>query len=527
MRLLLCLVLSFACACSAAAPAFQPGLAPGPMPVGLKVVHQYDFSRDFQGGIDPVTGRPIEGEPSRPVQTLVWYPAGSATSGAAMRYGDYLQLTGTELRFERTAAEARAAADAFIRGEYVSESGPEQARQVLEAPVRARRDAAASKGRFPVVIYAPSLSAPAAENSDLCEYLASHGYIVIASPSVGRRSRAMPIDLDGAQTQADDIAFLVAYARTLPYADSSRIAIAGYSWGGLANLLAASRDSRIKALVTLDGSVRSYPELVTAAKYVTPERATAPMLFVAGRPAAAEDLAGSGKSAGSFLDEMKHADFYKLTMFPMEHFAFSSTYLRFASQARFNQYARPEVNRAYGWTLNYVRRFLDAYLKDDRAARAVLDAPLSAQGIPAHAATMEVRLAAAAPPSRERLAAALARQDFRDALAVYRAMYGKADQPGLPESELNAWGYALLQGGEAGPARAIFTLATELYPASANAHDSLAEACERSGDKAGAIRHYRRASALAPNSENARKRLQALGAADVPSDSAARPDQAS
>ncbi|WP_374011325.1 tetratricopeptide repeat protein [Massilia sp. Se16.2.3] len=41
----------------------------------------------------------------------------------------------------------------------------------------------------------------------------------------------------------------------------------------------------------------------------------------------------------------------------------------------------------------------------------------------------------------------------------------------------------------------------------------MAEACERSGDQAGAIRHYRRALELAPGSANARKRLEALGGA--------------
>ena len=32
-----------------------------------------------------------------------------------------------------------------------------------------------------MAIYAPSFAAPAHENLDLCEYLASHGYVVIAS----------------------------------------------------------------------------------------------------------------------------------------------------------------------------------------------------------------------------------------------------------------------------------------------------------------------------------------------------------
>lgn len=510
MRLILTIALFCASIPSHAASGFEFPLAPGPIPVGFQIVHQYDFSRTFLGDHDPVTGRANTGERARPVQTLVWHPA--TQSGKAMRFGDYLQLIGSELHFTRSTEEVRAAADAIALSEYISESGPQRARQALDGAMRARRDAPALNGKFPVVIYAPSISAPAAENADLCEYLASHGYIVIASPSVGPRSREMPSTLEGAETGAADIAFLVAYAHTLPHADASRIGVAGYSWGGLSNVLAAARDSRIKALVNLDGLVRYYPELIAAAKYATPEAMTTPMLYVAARPASIEDIAGRGKPASSALNDMKYADLYKLTMHPMQHFAFSSTYLRFASDGRFDQYSRAEVTRAYGWTVTYAKRFLDAYLKNDGEARAFLDLLPVKHGIAAHAATMEVRLAAKRA-SRERFAAELARQGFRHAHASYVSMYGQDKTARLSEAELNAWGYALLRTGDTQPAVEILRLATELYPTSANAFDSLAEACERGGDRAGAIQHYRQALRLDPNSDHARQRLEALEAA--------------
>lgn len=385
MRFVLTFFLLLTGSLALAADHFELPIAPGPMPVGFRVVQQYDQARPFPGESALATGRPV--------QTLVWYPA--TRSGQAMRYRDYLALIGTELAFTRDRETARAAADAFIENEYLSESGPQQGRRALDGAVRARRGAAAANGSFPVLIYAPSISAPAGENPDLCEYLASHGYIVIASPSVGPRSREMPNDLEGAETHAADISFLITNARSLPHADAGRVGVIGYSWGGIANVLAAARDSRIKALVSLDGSVRYYPELIAAASYAAPERFTTPMLYVAARPLDIEALATRGKPAASFLNDMKHADFYKLTMYPMEHFAFSSTYLRFASSPRFNQYPRSAAKRAHGWTVSYAKRFLDAYLKNDGAARAYLNARPTAHGIPAYAATMEVRPAAA------------------------------------------------------------------------------------------------------------------------------------
>jgi dienelactone hydrolase len=510
MRILPTIVLLLASNLSQAASNFSFPNPPGPFKVGLRVVHQYDQARAFRGDADPVTGKPVAGEKARPVQTLVWYPASG--SGSPMVYGDYLRLTGSEVDFDRSDAQVRRAADIYVRNMYASESGPEQAQEELKGAMRARRDAAPANGKFPVVIYAPSISAPAAENADLCEYLASHGYVVIASPSMGPRSREMPSDLDGAEAGAADIAFLIAYAHTLPHTDPGKVAAMGYSWGGIANVLAAARDSRIKALVDLDGSVRYYPELVAAAKYVTAQTVTAPMLFVAQRPMSLEQVAQRGKPAASFLNEMKYADLYKLTMYPMEHFSFSSTYLRFAPAGRFNQYPRAEVNRAYGWTADYVRHFLDAYLKDDAAARTWLSAAPAQHGIPSYAATMEARLATARPASRATMAAELARRGFDHADEVYQAMRKQDAAFQLKEAELNEWGYALLGAGDTGAAVAILRLATVLYPDSANAYDSLADGFEQHGDKPNAVKNYRRSLQLNPDNANARQHLSALGA---------------
>jgi hypothetical protein len=62
-------------------------------------------------------------------------------------------------------------------------------------PLWAVREAKPAKGHYPILIYAPSDSSVSWENADLCEYLASHGYVVLAGPSVGVSTRDMTDDL--------------------------------------------------------------------------------------------------------------------------------------------------------------------------------------------------------------------------------------------------------------------------------------------------------------------------------------------
>ncbi len=69
----------------------------------------------------------------------------------------------------------------------------------------------------------------------------------------------------------------------------------------------------------------------------------------------------------------------------------------------------------------------------------------------------------------------------------------------VPEARLNQLGYQLLQQQKRDDAITTFKFAITHYPASPNAHDSLAEAYERQGQLADALTHYQRAAELAKN----------------------------
>ena len=78
-------------------PPFQFLQKPGPYPVGLRVVNQYDPSRKFPA--TPVRPEAPARQGSRPLQTLIWYPA--LPSGIkSMKVGDYVTLADTEISFD-------------------------------------------------------------------------------------------------------------------------------------------------------------------------------------------------------------------------------------------------------------------------------------------------------------------------------------------------------------------------------------------------------------------------------------------
>lgn len=478
----------------------------GPYAVGLKVVDQYDHSRVYRPRTDNL-GQPVQGERARPLQTLVWYPA-TRTRASPVTVGDYVKLVDTETRFDKP--------DTTSRKPWITRVDP-----YLKAPMWAVRNAPAASGHYPVVIYAPSLSSTSWENADLCEYLASHGYVVIASPSLGVSTREMSDDLAGANAQAADISFLIGYAQTLADADVSEVAVAGFSWGGLANLFAAARDNRIDALVALDGSLRYFPDLVQKAADVNPGQMTLPLLYFTEGPLSIEKLAaykGLRQKAPSVLNAWTHGDLLTVHMLGMVHLEFASMFDRnpvFWRGFHYVQkadYGPQDGMVSYGVVAQYTLKFLDAYLKHDALAMAYLKQTPARNGIPRHLVDSQFRAAQGMAPTLDAFRARLGRQGFAHASALYAEIRNKQPDFVLKEASMDAWGQALLLGGHDAESIAILKLNTEIYPRSTQAFESLGVAYAVAGKKQLALLSYRKALELDPGNTGAAGQLQLLEA---------------
>ena len=500
-------ILSAALAASQSATRFQFTEKAGPYPVGLKVIHQYDYSRTWHGKVDEL-GQPYTGERARPLQTLIWYPADKA-SGSAMTLRDYVMLRVTETDFD-------------AKPKTGSVLPPDEGRKAaLDDHLWAYRDAPLKGGHFPVVIYAPSFSNTPWENADLCEFLASYGYVVLASPDMGATTRDMTGDLAGIDAQARDISFLIGYASTLPDTDMSEIAVGGFSWGGISNLFAASRDSRIKALFALDGSMRYFPGLIKQSGYARPDQMRVPLLFFTQGDVSLEEQEGmlndpdrmSGKNA---LNAWTHGDLITVRMLGLTHGEFSSMFQRdenfWKGSAKYMKadYTRADGTTGYGWVARYTEMFLDAYLKQDAAARDWLKKTPAENGAPLHFLTASYRAGSGVPATFDSFREELHNKGFDHAAEVYAAFQKQDSGFKLDEGAINSWGYELLTAGHVPEAIAVFKLNVSLNPDSGNVYDSLAEAYMKSGDKDHSIENYKKSLEKDPSNENAKEKLKEL-----------------
>lgn len=237
-------------------------LEAGAHAVGYRSYFQLDKARRYGGGKGP-----------RPILVVMWYPA--AADGEAMAYREYFDVPalpqypdfprrlhqflletlnadvfGVQVAGEGTvppyapAADARSALNAEERAFLDA---------LLQHSTRAHRNAAPATGHFPVLLHHPGAAGSYEDNSVLCEYLASHGYVVITSAFPSEDGRHVSNNFKGSQVSLQDMAFLLAHARGLPFADADRAGAIGHSIGAWRVLeWMGQKHTPLRAAVSLD-----------------------------------------------------------------------------------------------------------------------------------------------------------------------------------------------------------------------------------------------------------------------------------
>src|ERR1017187_1673234 len=242
---------------------FWGELKAGKYAVGFRALYQLDVARSYDADY-PATGSPPVKKP-RPIFLAIWYPA-AAPHNTSMLYRDYFRAVSADSPVPEFAQRLRKftrdmACQYMLGKEFEKLTDHERAAWdgVLATPVFATLNVTAASGRFPVVIHHPGLGGTFDDNAVVYEYLASHGYVVLSSAYQAADSSTLNIDGDLATSQ-EDLNFLLRYAATLPFADLSKVAAMGHSYGAQAVLSWRARpNSALDAVVFLDSTVEYRP----------------------------------------------------------------------------------------------------------------------------------------------------------------------------------------------------------------------------------------------------------------------------
>lgn len=486
----------------------------GPHAIGFKVVHLLDSSRSWSDGHDPLTGMPVTAMPERPLQVLVWYPATAA--GKPMVYDDYLALLASEDGAVNDPALIQRVVDGQIRA--WAGADPVSSYQAIAAqPVHATTSATPAAGPFPLVIYAPSDSNPSFEDDVLCEYLASHGYVVISTSSRGAHlpymtNSQMPVDMANTRAQAADIGVLIGQAGKLAAVDTNKIAVLGYSWGGMASAFAAATDDRIKLLVDLDGSVRYFPKLLAMAPDITPDRIHVPLLFFASQ----DDPLTPNKNdkPGSFIDRIQHADVTTVWLRDMQHDDLTSDSLRFGNDLPHGSATAQQRSEGYSWIARYTLAYLDAHFKNDQSAQAFLGTRPETQGVPAGMFVMMHRASHGPAPSLQDFAQHLSKVGFDHSTTVYADYHRAHPDFSLTPDQLEPWLYALIHLHDFQRALGLAQLETFITPQRTDAWMDLAYIDNILQQPVQALHAFRQVLRFDPRNTFARAQVQRLSKAN-------------
>lgn len=224
---------------------------PGPFPVGVTTTVFVDGSRS-----DNFTKKP------RTLVTEIWYPATDDVRNLPKnRYRDFF-CGGITPKLAELLSLAYKRPLEEVEKDYWNE---------------AVRDARVRPGKYPLVVFSHGNGGSRFQNTFWCDYLASHGYIIVSADHTGN-SRLTIIDgelipyqsaerANSVNDRPRDMVFLMeqlvrwnrgADSRFAGRIDTEQVAASGMSLGSVSAIQAADADPRFKAVLAMAAAPRSH-----------------------------------------------------------------------------------------------------------------------------------------------------------------------------------------------------------------------------------------------------------------------------
>lgn len=296
-------------------PGLWGALRPGPYAVGFASEFHYDYSRVWKVRADEF-GSVLSTAP-RPVRVSYWFPA--AQPGRLRTFRDYV-VYGESRDANITAVNAFLAArdtHNYLHGDFAD--NPALLGRLFRTPVFATSGAIPASGRFPLILYGAGWNSFSPDNTVLCEYLASYGYVVATVPQLPRDSEHPELFANAAdiQQQMRDLQTAQGVMETKPFVDSRLQGEIGYSLGSVAALWIGMTSPGISAIAALDPSFgyARFTDLATATDF-TPRALHAPLLML-------RSTLGSEAWTSAVISQLKYGDVYTGSVTAAGHGEFS------------------------------------------------------------------------------------------------------------------------------------------------------------------------------------------------------------
>jgi pimeloyl-ACP methyl ester carboxylesterase len=485
------------------APPSWGDLQPGSHGIGFRLIEDNDPSRAIR------VDRTSAGVHPRPIRVYVWYPAKASADAKRMRFGRYVEMADEDVWPDTILGKARERM-LFSRRPLARSLGPERFAELLKQPVGAVENAMPAEGPFPLIVVGQGLyyESPIT-HAILCEFLASHGFVVATAPLVGTHSPLVSLDVMDLETQVRDLELVIARARELPFVSREKLGLVGFDMGGMACLILAMRNPDVDAFASMETAIL-FPDLSipTSSPHHDPALLRSPWLHAVRRNLAAP----RGEETPSLFETAIHADRYLVLLDGLDHVDFTSYALIEDRNPVMGYWPPPKDGERsrYEAVCLYLSRFFAAYLADDRESRGFL-ARDPEETVPKTSLTIEHHPAAPPQPTDSEFLNALLAGNTDDATEMAHGIRKGPGSALLQEPALDRLGYHLLLAWElADAAIAVFKLNVELNPQSAHAHESLGRGYMLSGDEESAIRSFKKVLDLDPDDEGAKRTLERL-----------------
>jgi hypothetical protein len=326
------------------------------------------YKAGFRSGIFYDESRPALNEQvlkkGRAVHISVWYPAQVPVNAKPMYFKAYvdditrmINPASVSIATTRDAIQqikiltAQLHGDSVIIGQHIS--------KLLASETKAFSDVVPVEGSFPVVFYPENSWL----NNVMCEFLASHGYIVVSTSRHGSTSADFEWQtVNGIETLVKDSQYALSILINQFKLKDPPIAVMGVGMNASAGLAWMMRDTKVKALVSLEGGILTRYEygLIQKSPHFSKEHVKNPMLIIhSPHESVNPDL----------IDNYAHADRHMVHLPRMSEFYYLNFGVWENTMTGILGPAPGDTRTGFKWEALYTLNFLDWHLKQKESGR--------------------------------------------------------------------------------------------------------------------------------------------------------------